>query len=172
MTILNLKNIDNYIEIYDKIKKLSLDDISNLINLTNLQIVKNLSSYLNIPIDLNNFVTTLEDMNYDKHFKNNIIQQGENIITNTLQSIKYNIRNLNRFVPDSCAFNLIAYDTMVDDNDKLHLIEINRGPDLHGLLRTLGESKLTDIFGELFNIVIENNIENNLKYFQKYKLEY
>jgi hypothetical protein len=61
---------------------------------------------------------------------------------------------------------------MLDDNNKLHLIEINRGPDLHGLLRTLGEHKVTDIFCELFDIVIENKEENNLKHFKKFKLEY
>jgi hypothetical protein len=172
ISILNLKDIDNYIQIYDKIKKLSLDDISNLTNLTNLQIVKNLSSHLNIAINLNNFVTTLNDMNYDLEFKNYIIRQAEHIIIDTIESVKNNIRNLNRFVPDSSAFNLIAYDTMLDDNNKLHLIEINRGPDLHGLLRTLGEHKVTDIFCELFDIVIENKEENNLKHFKKFKLEY
>lgn len=172
MSILNLKDIDYYIKIYDKIKRLSLDDISNLTNLTNLQIVKNLSSHLNMPIDLNKFVTTLDNMNYDLDFKNNVMQQGQYIITDTIQSVKNNIRHLNRFIPDSSAFNLIAYDTMLDDNDKLHLIEINRGPDLHGLVRTLGERKVTDIFSELFDIVIENKAENDLEYFKKFKLEY
>lgn len=172
MTILNLKHSNNYIKIYDKIKKLSIDEVRNLINLTNLQIVKNLSSYLNIPIDLNNFITTLNEMNYDLDFKNNIIQQGQHIITNTLHSIKSNIRHLNRFINDSSAFNLIAYDTMLDDNNKLHLIEINRGPDLHGLLRTLGKEKITDIFTELFDIVIDGKDESKLTYFKKYKLEY
>lgn len=165
LTILNLNNTDNYIKIYDKIKNLSLNDISNLINLTNLQIVKNLSSYLNVKINLNNFVSTLDNMNYDKDFKNNVIEQGEYIIKNTLSYVKNNLRHLNRFVPDSHAFNLIAYDTMLDDNNKLHLIEINRGPDLHGLLRTLGETKLTDIFCELFDIVIENKPENSIDFF-------
>jgi glutathione synthase/RimK-type ligase-like ATP-grasp enzyme len=172
MSILNLKDIDYYIKIYDKIKRLSLDDISNLTNLTNLQIVKNLSSHLNMSINLNNFVTTLDNMNYDLEFKNNVMTQGEYIITDTIQSVKNNIRHLNRFVPHSSAFNLIAYDTMLDNNNKLHLIEINRGPDLHGLVRTLGERKVTDIFSELFDIVIENKAENDLEYFKKFKLEY
>lgn len=171
MTMLNLKSdIDNYMQIYDKIKKLSLDDISNLTNLTNLQIVKNLSSFLNIDIDLNNFITTLDNMNYDLDFKNNTIQQGQHIITDTIHAVKNNIRHLNRFVDDSSAFNLIAYDTMLDNNNKLHLIEINRGPDLHGLLRTLGEKKLIDIFSELFDIVIKDNTGNNLKYFTQFKI--
>jgi hypothetical protein len=171
MTILNLEHSDNYIQIYNNIKKLSLDDVNNLINLTNLQIVKNLSSCLKIPINLNNFITTLNDMNYDLELKNNIIAQGKYIITHTLQFIKSNIRHLNRFVSDSSAFNLIAYDTMLDDNDKLHLIEINRGPDLHGLLRTIGEYKIKNIFEELFDIVIENK-KDTLEYFTKYKLEF
>jgi hypothetical protein len=111
-------------------------------------------------------------MNYDLEFKNNIMKQAEHIITDTIQFVKNNIRHLNRFVPDSSAFNLIAYDTMLDDNNKLHLIEINRGPDLHGLVRTLGERKVTDIFCELFDIVIEDKAENNLEYFKKFKLVY
>jgi hypothetical protein len=123
-------------------------------------------------INLNNFVTTLDNMNYDLEFKNNVMTQGEYIITDTIQSVKNNIRHLNRFVPHSSAFNLIAYDTMLDNNNKLHLIEINRGPDLHGLVRTLGERKVTDIFSELFDIVIENKAENDLEYFKKFKLEY
>jgi hypothetical protein len=134
--------------------------------------VKNLSTYLNTDIPLNNFVMTLNEMNYDNDFKNNIVQQGYHIINDTINSIKHNIRHLNRFVNDSTAFNLIAYDTMIDDNNKLHLIEINRGPDLHGLKLTLGENKITDVFSELFDIVIDGKSEEELKHFKKYKLEY
>lgn len=61
---------------------------------------------------------------------------------------------------------------MLDDDNKLHLIEINRGPDLHGLLRTLGKEKITNIFTELFDIVIENKTEAKLDFFTKYKLEF
>ena len=171
-TILNLDHSDNYIQIYDKIKQLSMDNVNNLINLTNLQIVKNLSSYLDIPINLNDFITTLNEMNYDIDLKRNIITQGECIIIDTINSIKSHIRHLNRFVEGSSAFNLIAYDTMLDDCNKLHLIEINRGPDLHGLLRTLGEKKLTNIFSELFDIVIDHKQEDKLEYFTKCKLAF
>jgi len=41
---------------------------------------------------------------------------------------------------------VISYLFYHDDNDKLHLIQINRGPDLHGLVRTLGERKVTNIY--------------------------
>jgi len=40
------------------------------------------------------------------------------------------------------------------------------------ILRTLGECKVTDIFCELFDIVIENKAENDLEYFKKFKLWY
>ena len=107
-----------------------------------------------------------------KGVKNNIIEQGEKMITDTIHAVKNNIRHLNRFVPDSSAFNLIAYDTMLDNTNHLHLIEINRGPDLHGLLRTLGECKLTDIFCELFDIVIDNKDPHSLKYFKPFIISY
>lgn len=61
---------------------------------------------------------------------------------------------------------------MLDRNDKLHLIEINRGPDLNGLRLTLGEQKMTDIFTELFDIVIDNKSENDLQFFTKYAVKY
>jgi glutathione synthase/RimK-type ligase-like ATP-grasp enzyme len=170
--ILNLNYTDDYIKIYDKIKDFTLNDISNLINLTNLQIVKNLSKYLKINININNFIMSLNDMNYDSEFKNNIMYQAKYIIHDTINSVKHNIRHLNRFVPNSTAFNLIAYDTMLDSDDKLHLIEINRGPDLNGLRLTLGEKKITDIFTEIFDIVIENKAENKLQFFTKHNLDY
>ena len=135
--------------------------------------VKNLSSRLEIPIELNHFVMSLNEMSYDAGLKENIIKQGQHIIHSTINTVKHDLRHINRFIPDSTAFNLIAYDTMLDDNDKLHLIEINRGPDLHGLKLTLGEEKITDIFSELFDIVIEQNLEpDSLCHFEKYKLEY
>ena len=124
LNILNLKkdNDHDYVKLYDKIKGLSLSDINNLINLTNLQMVKNLSSRLEIPIELNHFVMSLNDMTYDAGLKENIIKQGQHIIHSTINTVKHDLRHINRFIPDSTAFNLIAYDTMLDDNDKLHLI--------------------------------------------------
>jgi len=160
------------IELYDKIKQISLFDINNLINLTNLQIVKNLSTQLNIPISLSDFVSTLQLMNYDDDFKKNVFSQADCIIKQTINSVKHDIRHLNRFIDGSSAFNLIAYDTMLDADDKLHLIEINRGPDLHGLKLTLGEEKITDIFTEIFDVVIDNKPEQDLKHFTKYAVDF
>lgn len=163
---------ENYIEIYEKIKSLPISDINNLMNLTNLQMIKNLASYLNINIPLNNYITSFEQMNYNSELKKNVFSQANHIIKTTIESVKYNIRHLNRFIDESSAFNLIAYDTMLDSDDKLHLIEINRGPDLLGLSLTLGETKITNIFSEIFDIVIDNKPNNQLNHFTKFIIEY
>jgi hypothetical protein len=163
---------DNYISMYDKIKTLPLSSISNLINLTNLEMVKTLAAFLNIDIPLQNFVMTLNEMNYDEHLKNNIVKQAKHIIHDTIDSVKHNIRHINRFVEGSSAFNLIAYDTMLDDNNQLHLIEVNRGPDLHGLKLTLGENKITSMFSEIFDIVMDGKKEDELQHWTKFKVEY
>lgn len=159
---------DNYFKLYEKFKQLSLSDINNLINLTNLQFIKNISNSLNIDANIERFVSTLENMNYSTEFKTNVWQQANDIIKITINSVKQSIRHLNRFVGGSTAFNLIAYDTMLDADNKLHLIEINRGPDLHGLKITLGENKITDIFTELFDIIIDN--KHTLTHFTPYML--
>lgn len=168
--VLNIN--ENYIEIYEKIKSLPISDINNLMNLTNLQMIKNLACYLNINIPLTNYITSFEQMNYKTELKKNVFSQATHIIKTTIDSVKYDIRQLNRFVDESSAFNLIAYDTMLDSDDKLHLIEINRGPDLLGLSLTLGDTKITNIFSEIFDIVIDNKPESELNHFKKFTIEY
>ena len=167
--ILNVRTHNNYLQIYEKINKLPLFEIYKLINLTNLQIVKNLSEYLNIPISLSNFLSNLEQLNYNSILKTSIFYQASQIIYKTLFSIKQHLRHLNRNITNSSAFNLIAYDTMLDDSNILHLIEINRGPDLHGLELTIGKPKITNIFTEIFDIVIDNKTKD-LTYFIEKKL--
>jgi hypothetical protein len=115
---------------------------------------------------------TLDKMNYSDELKANIVQQARHIIYDTINSVKHNIRHINRFVDGSSAFNLIAYDTMLDNNDQLHLIEVNRGPDLHGLKLTLGENKITSMFSEIFDIVMDGKKEDELQYWDKFKVEY
>ena len=117
----------------------------------------------------NKFVCKLEDLNYDKKLYNNIKSQACEMIKKSIDSVKYNIRPLNRLVKNSSAFNLLACDTMLDDTGKLHLIEINRGPDLFGLHSTIGEEKITNIFTELFDIVVDGK-ETNLTYFNKHTI--
>lgn len=148
---LNLNKCDPLNEI---VKNLPLAEIDNFVNLTNLQIVKNVARRLNIDIPLQQYVMLLEDMLLDDPLKLDIVRQGERIIHDTLSSVQQHLRHLNRFVSDSSAFNLIAYDTMLDCDNQLHLIEINRGPDLAGLKLTLGEKRITNVFKELFDIVL------------------
>lgn len=143
-----------------KLASLRVADIEKIIHITNLQIVKDLSKKLLIDIPLKDFVKTLDMMNYDKNLKNSIIHQGTEIIKKTLDHVKYDIRPLNRFVPKSSAFNLLAYDTMLDTDNKLHLIEINRGPDLNGLKITLGDDKIQNIFSEIFDIIVDKKMIN------------
>jgi hypothetical protein len=153
----------------DTASDFSLPDIQKMIHMTNLQIVKDLSEKLETEIPLNNFVSTLNNLGYIDSDILNIRQQACNIIDKTINLVKNDIRPLNRFVKNSSAFNLIAYDVMLDDNDKLYLIEINRGPDLHGLKITLGVEKITNVFSEIFDITIDNKT-TELKYFDKYEV--
>lgn len=166
-----INKISNKTISFDEASNFSACDIQNLIHITNLQIIKNMSKRLDTNFTLSNFVNTLDNLNYDNDYIRHIKLQAQNIIDKTINLVKYDIRPLNRFIKNSSAFNLIAYDTMIDDNNMLHLIEINRGPDLHGLKLTLGTEKITNIFSEIFDITVDNK-KNNLKYFDRYDVAY
>jgi hypothetical protein len=155
----------------DKISNLTIGDIQKSIHITNFQIVKDLSKKLNISLPLTHFVKTLKDMNFDDKLYDDIISQAHEIIKTSINAVKFNIRPLNRLVKNSSAFNLLACDTMLDTNNKLHLIEMNRGPDLHGLNLTIGTEKITSIFSELFDIVIDNK-QSNLIHFDRHVVTY
>jgi glutathione synthase/RimK-type ligase-like ATP-grasp enzyme len=150
----------------DSINKLTILDIQKMTHITNLQIVKDIAKKLNIDIPIDDFVLMLENFEYSKEFINYIKEQGKNIIKTTVSKVKHELRPLNRFVPKSSAFNLIAYDTMLDSNNKLHLIEINRGPDLFGLKFCLGDSLMEKIFSELFDIVVDEK-QGEFNYFSE-----
>lgn len=150
---------------------ISVPDLQKMIHMTNLQIVKDLSEKLNIKIPQYKFVNTLDKLGYDASYIKHITSQAHDMIDKTINLVKHDIRPINRFVKGSSAFNLIAYDTMVDDNDKLHLIEINRGPDLYGLKLTIGLDKITNIFSEIFNITVDDKT-NDLTYFDEYKIQF
>lgn len=104
----------------DRASELQITEIQQSIHMTNLQIIKDLSVKLNVKIPLNNFVNTLENLGCDKIYVKNVKRQAQNIIDKTINLVKYDIRPLNRFVDNSSTFNSIAYDLMLDDNDKLH----------------------------------------------------
>jgi hypothetical protein len=78
----------------------------------------------------------------------------------TLQSTQSEFRGLNRFVKDSSSFNFIGYDMLLDDNNVLHFIECNRGVDMVGLLKIVGDNTMVEIFEELFDITVDGKVEN------------
>jgi hypothetical protein len=162
---------ESKINIANKISDLTISDIKRSIHITNFQIVKDLSEKLGVSLPLKNFVGSLEDMNFDSALYDSIKSQAYEMIKKSINAVKFNIRPLNRLVNESSAFNLLACDTMLDSNNKLHLIEINRGPDLYGLKLTVGENKITNIFSEMFDIIIDNK-KNKLTYFDKYEVLY
>lgn len=165
----NENNNEN--KIANKISKLTIADIQRASHITNFQIAKDLSEKLNMHLPLNKFTCTLEDLNYDATLYDSVKSQARAIIIKSIDSVKFDVRPLNRFVTNSSAFNLLACDTMLDQNNVLHLIEINRGPDLHGLYLTIGNNKITSIFTELFDIVIDNKYDNFMHY-DKYEVVY
>jgi hypothetical protein len=78
----------------------------------------------------------------------------------TIQSTQSEFRGLNRFVENSSAFNFIGYDMLLDDTNVLHFIECNRGVDMVGLLKMVGDKKMVEIFEELFDITVDGKMEN------------
>jgi glutathione synthase/RimK-type ligase-like ATP-grasp enzyme len=106
----------------DRASEISVAELQQLVHMTNLQIVKNISEKLATKISLTEFVNTLDNLCYPESYVQHVKYQAQNIIDKTINAIKYDMRPLNRFVKNSSAFNLIAYDVMLDDNDKLHLL--------------------------------------------------
>lgn len=154
-----------------KISNLTISDIQKAIHITNFQIVKDLSSKLNVNLPLKDFISTLDNLNLDQKLNTSINTQAHNIIKKSVDLVKFNLRPLNRFVQNSSAFNILACDTILDDTGKLHLIEINRGPDLHGLKLSVETEKMTSIFSEIFDVVVDNK-QHDLVHFDKYKVQY
>ena len=70
---------------------------------------------------------------------NNIKTQFLNICSQTIIATQNEFRAMNRGIKNNAVFNLVAYDTLLDDSNILHLIEINRGADLVGLQKISGE---------------------------------
>jgi hypothetical protein len=141
-------------------------------NLTNLEIINQINLQTKNKIDTSQFITGFDSMNYPREYKDNIRKKFADICNITLNSVKDDLRNINRhqlsndYSPK--AFNLTAYDTMIDTDDKLWLIEINRGPDLVGLQKTIGTDKIYNVFSDMFNIVLFDYEES--KHWKKYTL--
>ena len=143
-------------------------DIDNMRSLTNLQLIYNINTKYGCQLDIVNYLDLMDDLRYE--FGNETIEnihvQFKNILIKTLQSTQSEFRGLNRFVKDSSSFNFIGYDTLLDDNNVLHFIECNRGVDMVGLLKIIGDNTMVEIFEELFDITVDGKVEN-LKLFEK-----
>lgn len=140
-------------------------------NLTNLEIINqiNLNLETNNKIDTSQFIMSFDNMDFSPKYKQNIRNKFAKICDLTLNCIKNDLRNINRHnYNNNKAFNLTAYDMMIDSNDKLWLIEVNRGPDLVGLHKTTGSQKIYNIFHDMFNIIV-NNYDKS-EYWTKYAL--
>jgi len=161
-----------------------LDDnmIDKMRNLTNLEIINDIHKVLpNINVGgLKSKSTCMlnELLKDNDRLLNQIRKQGINIIKKTLESIKYELRPLNRFADGyKGCFNLLAYDTMLDYKENLWFIEVNRGPDMKALELNLGEKMCVDIFDEIFRVCVDryyvDGIDcDRLKYFSKVQLGY
>lgn len=153
--------------------KLDPELIDRMRSLTNLEIINEVSKFADINIDAVKKESTsmLSLMMNTKQFSN-IMMQGTNIIKQTINAVKYDLRPLNRFADNyKGAFNLLAYDTLLDDQNKLWFIEINRGPDLKGLQMNIGNEHCGNMFDEIFKITLDHNTDN-LKYFTKIPVDY
>lgn len=135
-------------------------------NLTNLEIVN--KSYdelkeMNDPEYMNKDgvkfgLTTLlsNTMSRNSDIYNHVKHQATKIVEDTINSVKYDLRPINRHKDNfKGCFNLLAYDSMLDENNNLWLIEINRGPDIKGLQAHIGDDGCLKMFDEMFKISID-----------------
>ena len=131
------------------------DDLLKMQSLTNLQIIANMNLRYKLGLQVDDYLDLLNDLSIEDSLQANIAQQFQSICTQTIHATQNEFRAMNRGIEDHVAFNLVAYDTLLDNNNLLHLIEVNRGADLVGLQRTIGEAVVTRIFAELFDICVD-----------------
>ena len=142
--------------------------LNDMVNLTNLEIVNNVYNDLtlmNPQIHYDKEKAKLEHTTLlSKIYPSNsnaipiIKKQAENIIKNTIDAVKYDLRPLNRFSKDyKGCFNLLAYDSLLDESGNLWLIEINRGPDLKGLYSNIGHDASVKFFDDILKLTIDHH---------------
>ena len=92
-----------------------------------------------------------------------IKKQAEQMVKDTINSMKYDFRPLNRHNDNyKGCFNLLAYDSLLDSTGNLWLIEINRGPDLKGLEANIGYDKSVEFFDEIFKLTLDNHYTDKI----------
>lgn len=133
-------------------------DEDKLRSLTNLQLVNYSNSKYGTSLKIKDFVL---DFDNSEIKGKGIEEQFVKICRETIAATRKEFRSINRFIGGR-TFNLIAYDTLLDEDFNLHLIEVNRGADLVGLHSVLGEDKTVEIFRELFDICVDSREDLNL----------
>lgn len=152
------------LEYFGERTEFELEDETKLRSLTNLQFVTTTNKKYGTNFQIKDFV-----LDFDKALlpKEELIEQFLIMCRETIMCTHKQFRSINRFIGGK-SFNLVAYDTLPDDEGKLHLIEINRGADLVGLHTEIGDDLTTKIFEEMFDIVVDGRKQT--KYFEKVRL--
>jgi len=166
-------------------ESLGSEMIYKMRNITNLEVVNEVCELLphldNEKLKMENTALLSILFKNNKQQVNNIMQQGMDIIKTTIEATKNDLRSLNRFTDNyKGSFNLLAYDTMLDRFGKLWFIEINRGPDMKGLLANIGDDGCTKLFDDIFSVTIDKHYpeyasignNNNNKYLRKISINY
>ena len=143
-------------------------EIDKMRSLTNLQFIYNINTKYGYQLDVAKYLDLMDDLRceFGDDTIKNTHAQFKHILIKTIQSTQNEFRGLNRFVKDSSAFNFIGYDMLLDDNNVLHFIECNRGVDMVGLLKMVGDKTMVEIFEELFDITVDGKVEN-FKFFER-----
>lgn len=159
--------------------------IERMRNLTNLEIINDvyeakpeLSAYMSLE-DMKDRHTHIMSQAVPPALYECIMRQGRDIIRNSIDAVKYDMRSLNRYAEDykSC-FNFLAYDMMLDADEKLWLIEVNRGPDINAMRLKYGETECIGFFDEMFGFAVDpfytesGTGDIRLERFQQLPIEY
>jgi hypothetical protein len=150
----------------EKYQKLSDEDIEKSYSLTNLQMLYRIREKYSISLSERDVLYLLKDLFRDSKF---IWNQFRNILNKTLNATRNEFRPLNRFINTTpISFNILAYDTLLDSENLLHLIEVNRGADLVGL-QVLMNHKIVSIFEEVFDICVDGK-ETDFDFFEEFNI--
>lgn len=157
-------SVSKYSRLDDNLQNLSFNDKIMVRNITNLRCITNLNEKYGLKLKLEDYVDYYDNLSVNH---NNINSQFLVICRDTINATKNEFRGINRFVKSNACFNLVAYDTLLDETGKLHLIEVNRGADLVGL-EIIMKEKLIEVFTEIFDICVDGREE--LSYFENVEL--
>lgn len=152
---------------YVNFPKVEQKDNDKMKSLTNLQLIANMNTKYQLNLKIQNYTSSLKSLDLEH---SQIQKQFKKICRDTISATKSEFRCVNRFVKDNAAFNLLAYDMLLDENGKLYLIEVNRGADLKAFHSVLGDKMSTDIFEEIFDICVDHK-NCDFEYFKKLKIE-